>query len=232
MLLLATAQIIGQITVAVLQTVPVPIGNGVKTCVPTTKGTIFVLYWILPAVAHFFLALFTFIKAWRLTSEDSSPSIASRIWSTVFSRYGLIFPICIVLVEFTQIIFYLVADEMQRAVSECVITCIAKRKAECWSCIHVLDPLTTIWLPDHCPCLPDGPHLQAHQQERHGWLQQLHRKLQQQSTSFQRIAIRLTTYIWPTRRSSGIRHLSSSHRRRERFIYPYRSVAIWCQCSS
>ncbi|KAK9899743.1 hypothetical protein P389DRAFT_3477 [Cystobasidium minutum MCA 4210] len=116
MLLLATAQIIGQITVAVLQTVPVPIGNGVKTCVPTTKGTIFVLYWILPAVAHFFLALFTFIKAWRLTSEDSSPSIASRIWSTVFSRYGLIFPICIVLVEFTQIIFYLVADEMQRAI--------------------------------------------------------------------------------------------------------------------
>lgn len=117
MLFLAVTQEVGQLAIAIVQTVPVPVGNGVKACVPTTKGAVFVIYWIFPAITHIFLTIFTLIKAWKMSGNIAGTSVPSRIWSVVFSRYGLIFPICIVLVEITQIIFYLVADDMQRAVS-------------------------------------------------------------------------------------------------------------------
>lgn len=123
MLFFSVVQFVGQLAVALVQTIPVPVGNGVKACVPTTKSEVFIIYWILPTACHFLITIFTFIKAWELAamntiaSGGNHTSMASRIWNVVFSRYGLVFPICFVVVETVQIIFYLVADDMQRAVS-------------------------------------------------------------------------------------------------------------------
>lgn len=122
MLFFSLVQFVGQLAVALVQTVPVPLGNGVKACVPTTKSTVFIIYWLLPAASHAFIAIFTFIKAWDLAAVNNGSSGAStmaplsRIYQVVFSRFGLVFPITIVIVEITQIIFYVVADDMQRAV--------------------------------------------------------------------------------------------------------------------
>lgn len=124
MLLFSIVQLVGQLAVALVQTVPVPVGNGVKACVPTTKSTVYVIYWLLPVVNHVFISVITFIKAWELaaistgSSGAKSLTLLPRCHQVIFSRFGLVFPITIVIVEIAQVIFYLVADDMQRAVSD------------------------------------------------------------------------------------------------------------------
>lgn len=116
MLFFTGAQLTGQLAVTLVQTIPVPIGIGVKACIPTTKGSIFVIYWIFPLAAHLFLTLFIFIKSWQLSASSSGFTTFARIQAVIFTRNGLVFPICVVLVEIAQIIFSLVVEDMQRAV--------------------------------------------------------------------------------------------------------------------
>jgi hypothetical protein len=111
-------QFIGMIVVSITETLPVVIGHGVKACVPTTKSDVFIIYWIVPAAVHLFITIVTFIKAWELTAINAHEvTIASRFKAVLFSRFGLVFPVCIMIVEVVQIVFYLTANSMQRAVS-------------------------------------------------------------------------------------------------------------------
>lgn len=107
------------LAVSFIETQPVPIGTGVRACIPTSSGDTFVLYWVFPAISLAFITGLSVIKAAKHVNDASGAgaSIADKVWQVAFTEYGQVFPICATGICVVQIVFYLVADEMKRAVS-------------------------------------------------------------------------------------------------------------------
>ena len=119
MLLAMLGQVAGMLAISFTETQPVPIGNGIKACVPNSSGDLFVLYWILPTVSIGFITVLSLVKSCKLARKyEPKASAMTRVWQVLFSKYGQIFPISVVAICVVQIIFYLTADEMKRAVRQ------------------------------------------------------------------------------------------------------------------
>lgn len=115
------AQQAGTLAVALTQTTAAPIFATQAACIPASEGKGYVLYWIFPALSHTVITILTVIRSWELVqAKHSGYSGGERLSALLVTRYGQLFPIGIIAIEVFQIIFYLAADEMLRAVSKVV----------------------------------------------------------------------------------------------------------------
>lgn len=118
LLLALAAQVGGMLALSFTETRPVPIGNGIKACVPTSHGRAFALYWIFPAVNLLTITALSLARAVKEAAKaGSTAGPLDQAWQIAFTGYGQVFPVCATIICIVQIVFYLVADEMQRAVS-------------------------------------------------------------------------------------------------------------------
>jgi hypothetical protein len=107
------------LVIAIEKTTSYSLATGIKACVATAEqGELYVAYWILPLVAHLFIFSFSFAKAWEVVSfHNPASSVADRAWQVVVTKYGQIYPLLVMVVDLAQIIYFLSASDMQRAVS-------------------------------------------------------------------------------------------------------------------
>ena len=156
MLFAAAGQVGGMLAVSFIETRSVPIGNGIKACIPTSSGDLFVLYWVFPTVNIGLVTILSLAKSFKLVKvTDPSASLVDKTHQVMFSKYGQIFPICVAMICITQVIFYLVANEMKRAVS--FLAKITDATAN-----GPADLLTSFRLAHVGLCMPDGSHRAAH----------------------------------------------------------------------
>lgn len=119
MAILAALQEVGMLAASLTQTKAVPtIPGHVTVCVPYSTTTLSLLYWIFPTIAHSFIFLFSFVRAWEgVHVQHSQAMTASKLYKVMISSYGLLFMASIIVIELTQIFFWLAADSMLKAVS-------------------------------------------------------------------------------------------------------------------
>lgn len=117
-LFLTAIQWAAMLAVAVIKTTSFPFSTSIKACIPTSNGgSLYILYWIFPAVVHLFLTVFMMVRGWELVAiNDPSASLSNRAWQVMGNRYGQIFPVLVLLVELIQIVFYASVDDTLRAV--------------------------------------------------------------------------------------------------------------------
>lgn len=124
MLFLTVIQGAIQIAIGISQTQSIALYPGyVSSCCPTSSSTLYILYWIAPALVHAFIMIFTMVRAWEvLTVKNPHATGGQKLWAIVVTRYGQIFPMLMIVIEIFQIIYYVAVNGTLKVISASLST--------------------------------------------------------------------------------------------------------------